>query len=374
MSTTSLLDPHTWHPVFMRDTPDYAVGHACGMLAKAGAAEPVTHYLSGRLYVSKSGWLLLSVPNALIRGVFDAMTVPGAELPRAGTMNIDHPRPELLNAHISVMNKDEVARIGADKITERGHHFKYSLGPVKEIQPRSSELSRVWAIQVSAPELSALRKSYGLSPLLNDDHQFHITVAVRRTNVLRDNDISKFDTAEGRGELKAAAELLRGGEGDGKPDAAFTPQSLTEGTAHEREHTDQDQVAKEIAKDHLSEDPAYYKKLKEVEKAGNAPSIYLDEFKQRVDPFQVRTPIPYDHNRPVFENIQNQLAEVKQRGDFRIRALRNDRIWRASLDPQYRYNLSLEAMRGTGPRPSRIDQILERYGDQMLSTMPGGSK
>lgn len=197
----------------------YKQGNAHGWLAKSSAAV-VSHHLAGRLYMAKSGWLLLSVPNALVRGVFDAMTAAGVELPRAGVMNVPNVDKELLNAHISVMTVEEAEKIGAGNINERGHSFRYSLGPVKEITPNNIDgVSKIWAIQVSSPDLSALRKSYGLSPLPKDE-PFHITVAVRRTNVLRDNDISKCyataaETTDGhsfrnpisRGVTKAAEEL-----------------------------------------------------------------------------------------------------------------------------------------------------------------------
>jgi ADP-ribose pyrophosphatase YjhB (NUDIX family) len=134
------------------------------------------------------------------------MSHAGAELPLAGTMNVPNVDKELLNAHISVMTADDVEAIGANKINERGHSFKYALGHVKELTPGNIDgVSKIWAIQISSPELSALRKSYGLSALPKDE-PFHITVAVRRKNVLRENDVSKFDTASGRGELKAAAD------------------------------------------------------------------------------------------------------------------------------------------------------------------------
>ena len=186
------------------DAPFYTIGNAHGWLSKSAKTAGAEYHLSGRLYLAKSGWLLLSVPNALVRGVFDAMSPAGVELPLAGTMNVPNVDKELLNAHISVLTADEVASIGANKINERGHSFKYALGHVKELTPSNIDgVSKLWAIQISSPELSALRKSYGLAALPKDE-AFHITVAVRRKNVLRANDVSKFDAASGRGQLKAA--------------------------------------------------------------------------------------------------------------------------------------------------------------------------
>lgn len=373
MDGFSILDPLAYDPAAIKLHPAYVAGNTASWLSKTGSANGTNHYLSGRLYVSKSGWLLLSVPNALVRGVFDAMNVPGAELPLAGTLNVPDVKPELLNAHISVMTAEEVEQIGKDKINERGHAFHYALGPVKEITPKSIDgVSRVWAIQVASPELTALRKSYGLTPLPHGDHQFHITVAVRRAKVLGNNNVSKFDAASSRGELKAAAaDALPGGEGDQKPDNEFPSEALAEGKTHEREHTDDPQIAKEIAKDHLSEDPAYYEKVKAIEKGG---SVYLDQAKQILDPTMIHRPIPYDHGKPVFENIRNQLDEAKRRGDFIYRSDRNHRLWRSQLDPNYRYQLAQQAIRGQTPQPPLLDRIISRYGDDILDSLPIGKK
>jgi HPt (histidine-containing phosphotransfer) domain-containing protein len=60
-------------------------------------------------------------------------------------------------------------------------------------------------------------------------------------------------------------EKLIGGRADGKPDAMFPDKALAEGAKHETEHTTDPKVQKEISKDHLSEDPDYYQKLKAIE-------------------------------------------------------------------------------------------------------------
>ena len=211
MNSLLTLSAVAWQTDFLTDR-DYQAGNAAGWLSRAEKQAATNYPLSGRLYLAKSGWLLLSVPNALVRGVFDALTAPGAELPLAGVFNVPNVDADVLNAHISVMTADEVKQVGENKINERGHHFGYTLGPVKEIDVKNVDgLSKVWAVHVVSPGLSALRKSYGLSPLLKDE-PFHITVAARRRNVLGNNDVSKVETSRGnvvetsRGELKAAAE------------------------------------------------------------------------------------------------------------------------------------------------------------------------
>lgn len=150
---------------------------------KHSADAQSTYGLAGRLYVSSSGYLMLSVPNAFVRGAFDALDEVGAELP---------PGPDgKLNAHISIARPEEVEAMGgADKITERGHVFRYNTGKLKTCIPSGwDDVSRVWFIEVNSPELQNLRKSYGLSPL--PKYPFHITIGIRKKNVLRDNDVAK---------------------------------------------------------------------------------------------------------------------------------------------------------------------------------------
>lgn len=56
------------------------------------------------------------------------------------------------------------------------------------------------------------------------------------------------------------------GKNDFKPDSDFDSKELELGIQHEHEHTKSKLVAKLIAKDHLVEDPAYYSKLKTIDK------------------------------------------------------------------------------------------------------------
>lgn len=151
------------------------------------AAEPqATAALVGTLYLSRSGWLLLSVPNAVVRGLFDALHEPGTELPSNSSGNLE--------AHISVMTPADVEQAGgADKISERGHQFRYQLGAVKTVRPRGqSKFSAVWFVAVKSSELEQLRKSYGLSATpYGGDHEFHITFAYRKLRVLQNNDVTK---------------------------------------------------------------------------------------------------------------------------------------------------------------------------------------
>jgi len=57
---------------------------------------------------------------------------------------------------------------------------------------------------------------------------------------------------------KKVKDQVPGGVGDGKPDSDFDPKQLAEGIRIEVEHTKDKDLAKEIAKDHLTELPNYY--------------------------------------------------------------------------------------------------------------------
>lgn len=63
------------------------------------------------------------------------------------------------------------------------------------------------------------------------------------------------------------ADLLPGGKADGKTDSAFSAWQLAMGTKVEMEHTNDPAKAREIARDHLTEIPDYYTRLKKMEDA-----------------------------------------------------------------------------------------------------------
>lgn len=172
-------------------------------LVKAAAdASPEPAYdMSGMLYMAPSGYGLLSVPNALVRGVFSSLNDNGLELP---------PGPGgRLNAHITVFKPDEIKTLGGpDGLTERGKHFNYRVGGLVSVAPAGwTEMSKVWMLRVHSPELQELRRSYGLSSLpSNGKFDFHITVAVRRKGVLGRNDASKTLATAARPTYQEAAQ------------------------------------------------------------------------------------------------------------------------------------------------------------------------
>ena len=357
MQSLLTLSPANWGVYAEIEKQAFTVGQACGTLWRSKKTAAVNYSFAGRLYLSKSGWLLLSVPNSLVQGVFDALQIPGAELPLTGAMNVPGVPGSVLNAHISVMTPEEVEKIGASKITERGQTFRYSLGKLKEHAAKNiAGVSRLWVLDVKSPELATLRKAYGLPPKLRN-YDFHITVAIRKTKVLQN------------GPEKKSEELLEGGAADNKPDSAFDEKKLQEGVTHEREHTEKDQVAKEIAKDHLHEDADYYKKVKEIEKgAASLPSAYLSAASKSLRPDDL---IRYDTAQTPAENLVGYLQRVKARGDFTHTANNNYQKYLMAADPKYRDMLAQQAIAGKLQTPSLFDQAVQRYGDGALAQLRG---
>jgi hypothetical protein len=67
-------------------------------------------------------------------------------------------------------------------------------------------------------------------------------------------------------EQNVAAALKKQGKSKNDKDSKFDALELAVGTEVELEHVDDREAAKEIAKDHLVENPTYYKDLGKIEK------------------------------------------------------------------------------------------------------------
>ena len=84
--------------------------------------------------------------------------------------------------------------------------------------------------------------------------------------------IDKFFGVELAKALRLVLSLTKGGKIPGglaseKSPVDFDRKQLADGTAVELEHTSDRAIAREIAMDHLTEDPDYYRKLKKIEKS-----------------------------------------------------------------------------------------------------------
>ena len=66
------------------------------------------------------------------------------------------------------------------------------------------------------------------------------------------------------------SERIRGGHAKGMRPSDFDKVQLERGTRVELEHTTNREVAREIAMDHLAEDPRYYHKLAKIHSEGDS--------------------------------------------------------------------------------------------------------
>lgn len=107
---------------------------------------------------------------------------------------------------------------------------------------------------------------------------------------------------------KFAQEIIKGGLADGQKTEP-NQSTLNDAVKVEMEHTNDPEVAKEIARDHLKEDKKYYKKLETIE---NPPKLDSDQ-KSIVNLLQ-KNPTPTDdeiHNLAESKGIDESKLEEK---------------------------------------------------------------
>jgi inorganic pyrophosphatase-like protein/uncharacterized protein DUF5661 len=98
------------------------------------------------------------------------------------------------------------------------------------------------------------------------------------------------------------SDLSPGGLADTKKPGDFNPKSLMDGLRVELEHTNNRRLAREIASDHLTEDPQYYKKLQRMEKEAEDYGTNGAGFK-----LQGKTAV-----RGIPVDIENQKGSVRE--------------------------------------------------------------
>lgn len=74
-------------------------------------------------------------------------------------------------------------------------------------------------------------------------------------------------------ETSSEPDQLKGGVADSESSAEFDPEELTKGIEVEKEHTNDEELAEEIAKDHLKEIPDYYTRLQKMEEEAKAELV-----------------------------------------------------------------------------------------------------
>lgn len=102
---------------------------------------------------------------------------------------------------------------------------------------------------------------------------------------------------------KASLDRMPGGLGDQKDDSDFDKGQLDKGQKVEMEHTDDPEIAREIARDHLTENPKYYDELEKIE--GPHGSLSLGRF--------VRTARAFTFVRQAAPNAGDWVASKHKR-------------------------------------------------------------
>jgi hypothetical protein len=111
-------------------------------------------------------------------------------------------------------------------------------------------------------QLQVLRSSYSrakvhVESLENGPDKWALAtdVEILRTKLLRKEGSFRADCVKGLGEM------IPGGRASGRRPSEFDPRQVRAGVKIEMEHTSDPRIAREIAMDHLTEDPRYYVKL-----------------------------------------------------------------------------------------------------------------
>lgn len=126
----------------------------------------------GRLVQNADGYAYVKVDDRYIHELYKKLNVAkdGFEKPPYFR------RKNSPGAHISVVYKNEHVHL-----EEVGQTFDFTLGAIKEVGP--NQHTRYLVIEVSAPQLVALRKKYNLPAKLNN-YEFHITIGKKVTLVI----------------------------------------------------------------------------------------------------------------------------------------------------------------------------------------------
>ena len=93
---------------------------------------------------------------------------------------------------------------------------------------------------------------------------------------------------------------IPGGLADDMQPEDFDPIELMWGVKVELEHTSNKQIAMEIAMDHLTEDPDYYKKLATIESHRRNPCICRNPTDEDLLHLEREYYLSYRHNTPGF--------------------------------------------------------------------------
>ena len=132
--------------------------------------------LKGTLKKAPDNFVYLNIPNNVINGLVLMLDYEGVEKPPYDLKSFNR-----VGAHISVIGTREYEDHNLGEIKEIGQEFNFHFKGFKRVNPEGWDgMQQVYFMEVESPEIEKLRKSYGLSKLI-DGHQFHITVGVKKS-------------------------------------------------------------------------------------------------------------------------------------------------------------------------------------------------
>lgn len=126
---------------------------------------------AGILKQKDNGYLYVQVDNRFVTEILPLIQVEGKIVPPVHVTS-----KKGIGAHISVMYENERINNEIWTINEIGNEFSFQVLELRTVKIiKEGKAKKLWLLAVSCPELSVLRESYGLKPLLKG-HDFHITL------------------------------------------------------------------------------------------------------------------------------------------------------------------------------------------------------
>lgn len=159
---SSLVSP-VWAAV------DYQVEHQPQVIEQVIQFEQ-----KGILKQKDNGYLYVDVSNDYIAAALPLIEAPGKLVPPS-----HYTSKKGIGAHISVMYENELIDHEIWEIHELGQEYTFTILELRTVKlNKDGKMKKLWLLAVAAPELEALRTSYGLSPKLKG-HDFHITIGTQ---------------------------------------------------------------------------------------------------------------------------------------------------------------------------------------------------
>lgn len=128
----------------------------------------------GILKQIENGYLYVDVSNDYIAASLPLIEAPGKLVPPS-----HYTSKKGIGAHISVMYENELIDHEIWEIHELGQEYTFTIMELRTVKlNKDGQMKKLWLLAVAAPELEALRESYGLTPKLKG-HDFHITLCTQ---------------------------------------------------------------------------------------------------------------------------------------------------------------------------------------------------